>query len=434
MAARHRSITSLISGEWKSLAQNAIALYAVLITTYLLPLITIPYLARVLGPAPWGLVAMAQALSAYLMIVVEYGFHLSATRAVARERENRDRLADLFANVLSAKGVLALVLLPVPLLVRGLVPALGGEPQLLWAAYVAAVALALTPSWFFQGLELMRLVGVLDIVARAIATFGIFAFVRGPGDAALVLWLQAIGGLVAGAIGFGLAARVVRLRRPRWTDAVHGFRLGRSLFVFRLAVSMYTAGNALILGMFVPARLVGYYAGAERVTRAFQGVLGPISQVLYPRMSYLVKESPEGAARLLRSSQRMTGTVGFLLYLLAAIGAPMWVGVLLGDQYGPSIPVLRILALVIPLIALSNALGIQWMLPLGLDRGFNWIIAVAGILNVGLAIVLAPGLGPVGMATAVVVSEMFVTVGMCSYLRIRRQNPGVVVAETTPGI
>jgi PST family polysaccharide transporter len=87
------------------------------------------------------------------------------------------------------------------------------------------------------------------------------------------------------------------------------------------------------------------------------------------------------------------------------------ISVLLGPGYEPAVVVLRVLAIILPLVALSNVLGIQWMLPLGLDHVFNKIILLAGLINLGLAVLLAPRYGPQGMAWAVVSSEAFVTFG-----------------------
>jgi len=123
---------------------------------------------------------------------------------------------------------------------------------------------------------------------------------------------------------------------------------------------------------------------------------------------------------------------GALLGSTIFVFAPVVAQLLLGAAFGPAIPALRVLSLLPPLIALSNVLGIQWMLPLGLDRPFNGIILAAGVLNLGLAYLLAPRFGHVGMAWAVVGAEAFVTGTMYGYLRLRRLHP-LHVQATAPG-
>jgi len=152
-------------------------------------------------------------------------------------------------------------------------------------------------------------------------------------------------------------------------------------------------------------------------------LLGPFGQVLYPRISHLVRHAWEDALRLAQTGLWVMGAGGALLGIAAYLGAPALVGVLLGPLFEPAIPVLRILAWLLPLIAASNVLGIQWMLPLGLDRAFNRIIIAAGALNVGLACWLAPRFAERGMAWAVVVAEAFVTLTMYGYLRWRHLDP-----------
>src|SRR5690606_7080343 len=106
--ARKAGIAFLLRGRRHPIVQNALALYAAQFAGYLLPLATVPYLARVLGPGSLGLVAFAQALGAYVALVVEYGFHLSGTREVVRHRSNPDRLAEILAGVTGARLLLVL--------------------------------------------------------------------------------------------------------------------------------------------------------------------------------------------------------------------------------------------------------------------------------------------------------------------------------------
>jgi PST family polysaccharide transporter len=194
-------------------------------------------------------------------------------------------------------------------------------------------------------------------------------------------------------------------------------------------VSLYTVGNVFILGLLAPPHVVGYYAGGEKIARALQGLLGPASQTLYPRLSYLVHRSREQATRLIRTGLGFMCALGLAVSAVAFFGAPFWVHLVLGSAFGPAIPVLRVLALVIPLVALSNVFGIQWMLPLGLDCSFNRIIIGAGFLNIALATALAPRFGALGMALAVLGTEACVTGAMYGYLRRHGLYPSLAPAR-----
>ena len=398
-------------------------LYWAHLANYLLPLVTVPYLARVLGPGGWGRLAMALALGIYITHVVEYGFHLSATREVARSRGDRAHLADLIAGVLGARALLALLLLPIPLVLVARLPVLGEHPSLLWGAYLWGVAQGSSFGWYLMGMERMRQAALLDTGTRVLATAGIFVLVRAPEDAALVLLLQAAAGFLAFGGGWFMVRREAPVRWPGRQATQDALRMGWSMFAFRASAGLYTAGNAFILGLFAPPQVVGYYAGAEKIGRAIIGLLGPAGQALYPRVSHLAGFARTQALRMVRLGLAAMGLGGVLLGIAAFLAAPVLVRLLLGPGFEPAAAVLRVLALVPPLAAISNVLGIQWMLPLGLDRPFTRIVIGAGLLNVALAVWLAPSLGGMGMAWAVVAAEAFAAVGMWLYLRITRLDP-----------
>jgi PST family polysaccharide transporter len=247
-----------------------------------------------------------------------------------------------------------------------------------------------------------------------------------PGQEWRVLSLQALGALVASVVAAGLAWREVPFVFPRWNDVLDALRLGASMFLFRSAVSLYTVGNAFILGLFVSPRMVGYYAGAEKISKALLSLVQPVSSALYPRLSHLVREAPLRAARLARISFAVMGGSGVVMGLCACLCAPLLVRLILGAGYEPAVPILRILAALPMLIALSNVLGIQWMLPLGLDRVFNLIIVAAGGFNLLLGLTLASRFAGQGMAISVVTAEALVTVAMFVYLTRHDTSPFAV--------
>ncbi|MER3451854.1 MAG: hypothetical protein C4300_07470 [Thermus sp.] len=183
--------------------QNLLSLYGVTAANYLFPLLTLPYLARVLGPSGFGALAIVQSLGQYLSLVVEYGFGLSATREVARSREDRARLAQILAEVLGARLLLALAVVVLAYALGLFVPALRANPALFWAGVFWAVALGMSPVWYFQGQERLRKVAILEVVAKALGVAGIFAFVRSPDEAHRVLLLQGLAALLSSGVAWG---------------------------------------------------------------------------------------------------------------------------------------------------------------------------------------------------------------------------------------
>lgn len=396
--------------------RNAAALYAIQAANYVFPLILVAYLARVLRPSGYGMVLLAQSVALWLALLMEYGFGLSATREVAKHRSDREQLRAIVGGVLGAEAVLAFAAAGLAAAIALLGDAFRASPRFALLAWLVAVGQALAPVWYFQGMEQMTYPAALNVVTRALVTVATLVWVTRPEDDWKVLALQGTAGLVVASV---MVARVARDIRPSWPDfrtIRTALRAGWSMFFFRSSVSLYTTANTLILGLFVPPERVAFYGGPEKVSKAILAGLGPISQAVYPRMSRLVAEDPNKAARDGRVALVLMGTLGMGLGFLTWAWAPIIVSTVLGPGYEPAVPVLRVLAWLTPTIALSNAMGIQWMLPCRMDRLFNTIIACSGLLNIGLALILAPRMGPVGMAMAVLVTELTVTLSMFAVL------------------
>jgi PST family polysaccharide transporter len=395
-----------------SLAQNAAALYGVQIVRKLLPLVIIPYLARILGPAGWGIVAFMQSLAEFVVLVIEFGFNLSATREIARSRESKSACSEIMAGVLGAQVLLAVAGATGAYLVSRFVPLLHDNPRLVAAGLFYAVAQGFIPLWFFQGLERMRLAASLEVTGRIIGLLSIFIFVHSPQDTWLALGIQGVAPAVTTAIGLLIAYRTIPFRFPGPALVQAALKRGWPLFVYRSAESLYGVGNAFLLGLFAAPAEVGYFASAEKISRAVFGLLNPVREALYPRLSSAAHHSPRSAARLARIGVVAMVGGGVVLSVSLFLSAPMLIGLLMGQAFTPAITVLRILSILPLLLSLTHSAGLQWLLPLGRDAEVNRIILSAGVLNVALAVLLAPRFAHLGMAAAVVCAEAFVSLLM----------------------
>jgi len=411
-------LKALRVGFRSNIARNIASLYLIQFANYIIPLIMVPYLAQVLGPAGYGAVAFAQGFISYLMLFVEYGFDWSATRKISVMREDLAAVNRVVLHVWAAKGLLSLMELVVLGALTFVVPKLREVAVLLFALYGLVLGNALFPTWLFQGMERMVVISVINLGMKLGILAGVFLLVKRPEDAVLYAGLLGGGSLLAGLTGALVALRMfdLRLIRVSATGVWEALKEGWMLFLSKASVSLYTAGNAFILGMLTNHTAVGYYSAAEKIVKSVLGLLGPISQAVYPRFSKLAAESRQRALLWGRRMLLLMGSAGFVLSLIILVGANLIVSILLGPRFEPSILVMRILAFLPFLIALSNVLGIQLMIPFGKDRAFTLILFGAGALNVSLAVVLAPLWQAAGMAVAVLLSETFVTLAMFIYL------------------
>ena len=408
------------------LGRNIVSLYVLQGANYLLPLVTLPYLVRVLGPEKYGLIAFTMAFIGYFTVFVDYGFNLSATREIARQRDNPAKVAEIFSVVMSIKIVFMLAGFVLMSAIAAAWPALGAERTLCTVAYLAVAGSVLFPVWFFQGMEDMRTITIISIVARILVVMAIFGLVKQESDYVLAAALQAGTMVIAGLAGLVIILRRsdIPLVRPGHAQVREQIHKGWHIFTSTAAITLYTNSNIFILGLLTNHAVVGYFSAADQLVKAAQGLLTPISQAIYPHISALVEVSREKALRFIHTSFIRIGLLSCSLSILLMLLAEPLVLVILGDQYTDAILVLRILALIPVLVAMSNIFGIQTMLTFGLNREFSRILIWSGIINLGLIVPLAFLYQAPGAAISVVVTETIVTVTMA--LSLARNGLGSV--------
>ncbi len=393
-------------------AKNSAALYGVQFCRKLFPLFTVPYLTRMLNPAGWGTVAFVLSMAEIVALIIEFGFNLSATREISRQRHHPENCRDVMGGVLGAQALLAMAGISLAAVVSPHITLLRNQPKMVIAGLIYAVAQGCTPLWFFQGLERLRLAAGLEIGAKFAALCGVFLLVRSPQDGWKVVVLQAMAAGVSTTAGIGLAVRSFGFRFPNYQLVKDALQRGWPMFVFRSAESLYGIGNVFLLGLFAPAAVVGYFATAEKITKAMFGLLNPIRDSLYPRLSYLAASSEQAAARLARPAIALMVSGGLFLTTVLFAMAPWFIKILAGPDFAPAVPVLRLYSILPLILSITYSVGLQWLIPLGRDAAVNRIIVGGGLLNLALSCLFAPRLGAMGMATSVLLSELYVCTNM----------------------
>jgi PST family polysaccharide transporter len=398
----------------RTLFENIASLAVLQGANYILPLLVLPYLVRVLGPARFGLLAFAQAFMQYFILLSDYGFNLSATQEVVRHRDDPERLSGTFNSVFAAK----LLLLALSFLGAGaivlLVPKFRADWPLYCVSFLAVVGSVLFPVWFFQGMEKMKYITGLNVTTRVLVTLAIFLLVRTPDDLLVAAGIQAGGVTLAGLLSLFWIRSVapVRFGIPTLSAVVASLRDGWHLFISSAAISLYTTSNLFLLGLLGNNVAVGYFSAAEKLIRAVNGALTPVTQAIYPHVNALISRSRETGLHFLRRSLRWIGGGALAVSVLLMASAGVVVRVLFGPEFLPAVAVVRWMAFLPFLVALSNIFGVQTMLSMGLRREFTKIVVMSGVLNVLLLVLLIPAYGAVGTAGAVLCSELLVTIAM----------------------
>lgn len=409
----------LSTEEYRRLFDNILSLTSIQLVQYLLPLVTFPYLTRVLGPANFGRVAFALAFIGYFQILTDYGFNLSATREISINRDDRGRISRIYSSVMVAKTILMFLSFLVMLVVISFFERFRGDYLLYIFTFGLVIGNLLFPVWFFQGIEKMRYISILRILGSIIYTALIFITVRGPGDYLLVPFINSVGFIIVGVYSQHIVMKEFKVKflLPTMEDVRGRLVEGWHLFISTLAISLYTTSNRFILGLLVDNATLGYYAVAEDITRALQGLISPIGQALYPYFSRMQKEDRERAKTELKKILILISALTFIFYLVLVFASPFIVRILAGSSYQKSIPLLQILVFIIFLVGISNVLGIQGLVSFGYKEKFTRILITAGIIHLITLIILTLILSATGAAIAVVITEFIVCILMYNALK-----------------
>lgn len=273
-----------MAGEKKRLLENFISLGALQIVSYVIPLISLPYLSRVLGVEKFGLVFFAFAFMQYFIMLTDYGFGLSAVREIAVNRHNKNNLSNIFSAVTFIKFCLLFVSFLILCVMIIFIPKLNENWLVFLLSFLMVVGNAIYPVWFFQGMERMKYITFLNILSKTIFLVLIFIFVKRSDDYIIVPLLNSLGFLVSGVIGMYFAIKELgaKLYIPKWKAIKKQFKYSSEFFLSRISVSAYTNTNAFCLGLIGSNIMVGYYVAAEKIYNAMNGIQQPLNQALYP--------------------------------------------------------------------------------------------------------------------------------------------------------
>jgi polysaccharide transporter, PST family len=393
------------------IVRNTLMLALAQASVYLIPLVTTPYIARVLGAEHYGLLGIASNIIGNLLILTDWGFSLSATREVARNAKDPHALRKIFWETLAAKNLLGLASLILIVVVMGCV---GFSSELSWivlAGWLQILPSSLGVDWFLRGLEAMGTMATGVLIGRLLTIPLIFMFVHGPSDTMLVVAITGIGSIVAVSINFYNAVLLKPLLPFTWTfsGAFRQLSSGWHIFISMGATTLYTQLNVILLGIAAGPVQAGLLYGAERLQRAGKSLVGPLSGAMYPRINKLLSEDRPHAIRLVKRLLIFQGSITFALSLVTFTIAPYLILLLLGPGYEGAVPALRWLSMTLFPVGLSIVLGIQIMLPFGMQQSFMWITAGSGLFNLTAIVPLSYFYGATGASISILLTEVMVT-------------------------
>ncbi len=394
-----------------SLKVNFIMNALLTMSTFIFPLITFPYVSRVLLPVGTGKVSFATSLISYFSMAAQLGIPTYGVRACAMARDNREELTrtahellfiNLIMNVISY-GALALALI--------FVPRLQEDRTLYIVVSFTIILTSIGMEWLYKALEQYTYITVRSVIFKFIALIAMFLLIHKQEDYVIY------GGITIFAASASNIFNLINVHKFIDMKPVGKYRIRRHLkpvavfFAMACATTIYTHMDTVMLGFMKTDADVGYYNAAVRIKTILVSIVTSLGTVLLPRASYYIqKNMREQFWRITKKALNFVFLIALPLLLYFILFAREGVYFLSGSAYQAAILPMQIIMPTLILIGLTNILGIEVLVPLGRENVVLYSEIAGAVFNIVINAILIPRMASSGAAIGTVVAEFVVLV------------------------
>ncbi|MFQ2523200.1 flippase [Aeromonas caviae] len=389
------------------LKKNILLLVLMQGANYLIPLITFPYLTRVLGVSQFGVYAYVLTLSQYFILITDFGFNLSASKKIAQADKNRAVINKIFWSTLSAKALIGLSCIGVLLVLYSFNI---DKPEGSGLIYImlTIVGAVFTPVWFFQGVEDISALTVTNIISKTSAIPLVILLVNGPSDVDLAILVQGVVYLLAASISMLLVYRTgyISAAKISFYSTLNQLKDSLPLFISTIAISLYTMSTPIIIKLVNNSYEVGLYSGADKLRGALIGIFLVVGSALYPRINNLFATDKVKMYDLLRKVILAKLIFSIIVIFIVFLFSPLLVNVILGPEFIRSADVLKVMSIQFFTVLMSVAMANYLLLPFGFRKEYMLLPIFTCILHCVLCYYLATKYGAMGGAISVTLVEL----------------------------
>lgn len=327
----------------------------------LFPLLTYPYLLRVIGLELYGVVLFAQAVMSYVSLVINFGFNMSSAKEVAVHRGDKGELSRIVSTTYISKSILWAACGVVYVAVVGSFPFFREHYMVYLLSYLLAFNELLLPAWFFQGMEKMKYITVVNVTSRLLFVAAIFIFVKDKGDYLYVPLLNGAGAVVAGLLALYIVfvKEGIRFMPSAIRGIKDDYRRSFPLFISSLSTQVYVNVNKLVVGSCLGMSEVSIYDVGEKVSHLMKLPIQVVAQATFPKIS-------RGKdLKFLNKVMFLTAGVVAAGYAAMFLCSKWIVCFFTGSYIGEAVAIMRILGLSAVLVAFNSFMGGNRLVPFG---------------------------------------------------------------------
>lgn len=367
-----------IPQEKKSIFKNFTAMGIIQILNYVIPFVTLPYLSRVLTVDKFGLIFFAQAIMDYFSRFVDFGFNQSGVRELAINRDNPQKVNEIFSGVFFAKIGLLIVSFIILSVVIFSFKKFRADWLIYYFTFLTVVGNVLLSPWFFQGMEKMKFITFFNIITRSFSLICIFSFIKTADNYFLVPLFNSLGLLIAGVVSFiTIMTRFnVKIYLPTLKEILQKLKDSSEYFLSSISIALYQSTNTFFLGLCVSTTMVAYYVSAQKIYLAVYFLYYPFYNAFFPYMS----KNKDITFFKKVFKILVVFSLGLSLFLL--IFAKTIITIFYGQQMLESYKILQIFAIIVPFHILADIMSFPLLGAFGYTKETNQCWIFAGIFHI----------------------------------------------------
>lgn len=403
----------------KRAVKNGMWLYILQVFNTISPLLTLPYITRVLGASDYGVFSIALNIIGYFQVVVEYGFGMSGSRKVAL-LEDKSKLEKVFTSIVSARTLLCAGCFTLTYIYVMLFGKTTEQNLCTLILFLSVLGLVLQQTWIFQGLQQMKYITIISVISRLISLACIFLFVKSKEDLYLYCIFYSISPIVSGVIGtlFVIFKFNIHFIKICFSDIWEEIQDGWYVFTTSMSSKIFSAIGITFLGIFSSDATVGIYSAIQKIPIIMMLAWTPLNQVIYPISSKKMTDSYEIGKIFVYGLRKKLLPI-FLLFGGGVAIVSKWIVLLLfGSEYAQYFYWIYPLLLWLVIGINNNFLGIQILLGGGYSKEYSTCFQIGVICTILFNVIFIYFWGGMGAALAPAASE--IVLGILLKLKISK--------------
>lgn len=375
------------------------------ILTMILPLITAPYISRVIGAKGLGIYSYCYTVVSYFATFALLGVNFYGNRSIAKVRDNSDKTKEVFSEIYSMQLITSAVM--IILYVLYILICVNDNLQIALIMILFVLSPAISVNWFFNGLEMFKITVTRNLIIKIVTVCCTFIFVKNSDDLWKYTAILALGTFFSEGYLIITIRKYVTFVKPKFKNILHHFKPNLILFIPIFAVSIYRSMDKLMLKWLVDYEQVGYYTNAEKVINICLACITALGQVMLPKMTNLLSKGEVGQFNLLiKKSIKFVSFLSIAMMFGIFAVANLFIPIFLGEGYEECIPILELLSINLVLLAWGNVLKSEYLIPKEKDYLYIVSVIIGAVVNFGINITLIPQMQARGAAVGTICAEL----------------------------